>query len=376
MPPAPPLADWPPGAGQMAALIRRHDWGGTGLGPLSGWPPALRTVTEVMLSSGLLASVAWGPDLVMLYNDEMAAMLGDHHPRLFGQPLLAAVPPDRAALYAGHYARVRRGETVVIDPMPLLRLQGGISAQAWLSARYLPLRDDSGAVVGMMTLATDITARKRAGERLATIHAELQHRTRNLMGVVRSVFEKTLDGAGDLATFAPLFRDRLAALARVQGLLAQLDEGDRITFDALLRAELSALSLPDPATAPDDGAAGGAPRITLCGPAGIRLRSAMVQTFALALHELAAESLRHGALSRPDGRLAVDWRLDPRPDGPVLVIDWRETGPLPDPALSYPSRHARDLIERALPYQLSATSRLDLGETGLSCHIELPLQQP
>lgn len=492
------LDDWPRSSGTMATLIRQFDWSTSPIGEIPRWPGPLRTAIDVMLSSGFLASVAWGPDLIVLYNDEMAGILDDHHPRLFGQPLLASLPPDRSAAYVDRFARVRRGETVVIDMMHYPRQSNGTKSDAWLSARHLPLRDESGDVAGMMTLATDITARilaesrgeaadtalrrseemfgilassiedvfyvtdlrenrleylspsferiwgrppallddlsrfaetihpddhervrankalqasgkpvtaeyrmirpdgevrwildrafpvkgaetlrsagiasditarKRQEERLAVLYGELQHRTRNLMGVVRSMFEKSLETTPDLPAFAATFRSRLMALARVQGLLAQLDEGDRITFDALLRAELSSLE----ASASD----GPGPRVTLRGPSGIRLRSATVQTFALALHELASNAARHGALSQSSGRLAVDWRLDHRPEGAFLVVDWQETGvTMPPPA---PAGYGRELIERALPYQLDATSSLTFTPEGIVCRIELPLREP
>ena len=64
--------------------------------------------------------------------------------------------------------------------------------------------------------------------------AELQHRTRNLMGVVRSLAETTIRTSSSLDEFSPKFRDRVAALARVQGLLSRLHEVDRVTFDELL----------------------------------------------------------------------------------------------------------------------------------------------
>ncbi len=487
--------NWPPHTGPMANRIRRHDWSRTGLGPLDTWPASLRTSVEVMLSAGVMASVAWGADLVILYNDQMADLLDDHHPDIFARPLLWAVPADRSAVYADRIDRVRNGETVMIDPLHFRRQSGGVASDAWLSARYLPLRDESGVVIGMMTLATDITARvlaetrgdaadaarrrsdemfatlassiddvfyvtdlrenrleylspaferiwgrppdllndlsrfaetvhpddlarmrqdkalqamgkrvtaeyrmirpdgdvrwildrsfpvkgsetlrsagiasditarKRAEERLAAAHAELQHRTRNLMGVVRSMFEKSLETAPDLAAFATTFRNRLSALSRVQGLLAQLDEGDRITFDALLRAELASVE--------PSGSNGAGPRVTLHGPSGLRLRSATVQTFALALHELAANAARHGALGQPSGRLRVDWRLEHRPNGAFLVVDWQESGvAMPPPA---PQGYGRELIERALPYQLDATSALTFGPDGISCRIALPL---
>ena len=104
----------------------------------------------------------------------------------------------------------------------------------------------------------------------------------------------------------------------------------------------------------------------------MRLRSATVQTLALALHELAANALRHGALSRPAGRLAVEWRTETRAHGAEwLLVLWQESGvALPPPG---PSGYGREVIERALPYQLDARVTLDFAPDGLRCRVELPL---
>ena len=133
-----------------------------------------------------------------------------------------------------------------------------------------------------------------------------------------------------------------------------------------MRAELSSVE--------PFGSDGSGPRVTLCGPSGIRLRSATVQTFALALHELAANAARHGALSQPQARLDVVWRLDQRPEGAFLVVDWQESKVMMV-APAAPG-YGRELIERALPYQLDATSSLTFGPEGITCHIELPLREP
>ena len=111
----------------------------------------------------------------------------------------------------------------------------------------------------------------------------------------------------------------------------------------------------------------------------MRLRSFTVQTFALALHELATNALKYGALSQPDGRLAVEWSIVDGPGGtPLLHVDWRERCRLaerePDgPALSDRRGYGRELIERALPYQLKARTTYRIGDEGVHCTITLPL---
>lgn len=91
---------------------------------------------------------------------------------------------------------------------------------------------------------------------------------------------------------------------------------------------------------------------------------------ALALHELATNAVKYGALRVPSGRLSLAWTS--RDDR--LTLEWRETGVALPPAR--PRRgYGTELIERALPYQLGAETRLDWGADGVSCRIVLPLRR-
>jgi two-component system CheB/CheR fusion protein len=205
-------------------------------------------------------------------------------------------------------------------------------------------------------------------ERQKVLVAELQHRTRNLMAVVRSISEQTVKGSASLADFRLKFRDRMDALARVQGLLSRLREGERITVDELIREELSALDALD----------GRAGRVMLEGPDGVALRSSMLQTFAMALHELVTNAAKYGALNQPQGRLSVRWRLEADEDGlPWLQVEWRESGVvMPAPgAAPEGGGQGRELIEHALPYQLGAKTSFVMAPDGVHCLIALPVSR-
>ena len=150
----------------------------------------------------------------------------------------------------------------------------------------------------------------------------------------------------------------------MQGLLSRLNDPDRVSFDELLKAELSAMGS-------DEG------RVTLQGPPDIRLRSSTVQTLAMALHELATNAVKYGALCEDGGRLTVSWQFEAEGEGhkPWLQVDWRETGvtmPLSGPTPPG-SGQGRELIEQALPYQLSARTTYHLGPDGVHCTISLPV---
>ena len=237
-------------------------------------------------------------------------------------------------------------------------------AWIWHHSRSVPVRNEQGHIVEWLGTSTDVQMLKEFQERQSVLVAELQHRTRNLIAIVRSTSDKTARASGTLAEFRTRFSDRLDALARVQGLLSRLNNLDRVTFDELIKAEMAAMDS-DPT------------KVTLEGPPGIRLRSSTVQTLAMALHELATNAMKYGALGQPDARLAVTWRWEPSGEGdePWLHIDWRETNVTMAPigAALRGTGQGRELIERALPYQLSAKTNYELGADGVHCTISLPV---
>jgi two-component sensor histidine kinase len=168
-------------------------------------------------------------------------------------------------------------------------------------------------------------------------------------------------------TFVAQFQDRLAALSRVQGLLSRATEAP-VTIEALVRMELAALGV-------------GEPRAVLNGPP-VSLRPSLVQTLALALHELATNARKYGALSTPRGALLISWSTCDENAGSArglwLVLDWWEIGPDLIDRGSDRAEHrgyGRELIEEALPFALGARTRFELAEGGVRCRIELPLDR-
>lgn len=239
--------------------------------------------------------------------------------------------------------------------------------------RALPLLADDGTVAEWLGTSTDIDDIVQLRERQTVLVGELQHRTRNLMAVVQAVTLRTIKGSTSLDDFRRCIDDRLQALARAQSLLSRRGNG-KVTFDVLLREELSAhVELDD---------AGNGAQVTTQGPAGIPLRSTIVQTFALALHELATNATKYGALATPGGHLDVRWEIVSRDDGPArLQVAWRESGVTNMPnATAAPKGggYGRELIERALPYQLGARTSYAFTPDGVHCTIELdvPSDEP
>lgn len=310
------------------------------------------------------------PAFEKIYGTSVEDLLSGNHMLLW----MGMIVPDDRDLALEHIRRVRAGEQV-LDTFRILRRSDGVVR--WIRDTGFPLLDDEGQVQSIGGIGHDATEEVELQNRLRVLVAELQHRTRNLMGVVRSVTDKTLASSTSLPDFQGRIRDRLNALARVNSLLSRLDGGNRITFDELILTELMAHGVVDPSDATS--------QVSLQGPEGIRLRSSTVQTLALGLHELATNALKYGALSRPQGRLSVIWELLDGSDGELrLRVDWRESGvPVAtvatDNALEGVSAtplhrgYGRELIERALPYQLKAETTYELTPDGVRCSITLPV---
>ena len=276
--------------------------------------------------------------------------------------LQAVHDDDRVAARDAWTGAAQRGGFEV--EMRLRRAEDG--AFRWFQVRTIPVKNDQGAIVEWIGTSTDIDDLRDLRERQGVLVAELQHRTRNLIGVVRQMAQKTARGSADLDDFRERFRERLDALARVQGLLSRLNEHDRVTFDELIRTELAAHGAE---AGPDE-------RVMLDGPAGVRLRSTTVQTLAMALHELATNAVKYGALGQPEARLAINWHMaEEEGDQPWLHVDWRETGVSMPTAMetAQGGGQGRELIERALPYQLAARTTYRLEPDGVHCTIAMPV---
>jgi len=134
-----------------------------------------------------------------------------------------------------------------------------------------------------------------------------------------------------------------------------------VELGALIDAELRA----------HEDSAWEAGKVTVRGPP-VLLPANSAQAMALAIHELTTNAVKYGALKQQSGRLSVDWRLEGNGDAEArAILDWWETGVPMEAVEPQPSRrgYGRELIERALPHQLDAETRLEFGHDGVRCRI-------
>ena len=216
-------------------------------------------------------------------------------------------------------------------------------------------------------LFQDITEQRRSEkelreseDRLRALVAELQHRVRNMLTVVRSMFASTADTSENIDHLVDHFVGRLDALARTQVIVTSSPD-QTVDLENLIRDELLSVGVHD------------GPVVNIEGP-DVSLSAKIAETLGLAFHELTTNALKYGALKVPTARLNISWRVDRNGGGaPKLHLCWSEEGV---PAISVnPSREGfgRELIEDALAYRLGAETRLEFRSGGVRWSISLPL---
>jgi PAS domain S-box-containing protein len=227
----------------------------------------------------------------------------------------------------------------------------------WYDLHVEPLRDAAGAIVGLTCAAVDITERREGEAHLRLLLRELTHRSKNLLAIVQAMARQTGRHAGSIDDFLDQFGDRLQALATSHDLLIR-ESWHGVSLDELVRSQLG-----------DYLARAGAP-ISLAGN-GVLLKPEAAQSLGLALHELADNAAKFGALSVPEGRISITWRRIPQTDGEALEIVWTESG---GPSVGPPGRRGFGtlVIEGNLPRSLDAEVDLAFAAQGVRCRILVP----
>ena len=192
---------------------------------------------------------------------------------------------------------------------------------------------------------------KRADEARLIATRELQHRCNNLLAVVQAIAHKTLAGAA-LADARAAFEARLLALARAHRQLMK-SNWTGVSLDELVRQALEPF-------ATRSNIAGGA----------ITLSPKDAQNISLALHELATNAVKHGALSSARGSISIAWAVSGAGPGRVLKLHWQEHG---GPAVAAPSRYG---FGTSLLKATFEDVRLEYAPDGLMCDIDVPLASP
>lgn len=148
---------FPASNGIMAAAIRAHDWPGSPLGPIAAWPATLRTSVNIVLDSAFPSFLVWGPGQVLLYNDAYAEILCNKHPAALGQPFQAVWHEIWDVLGPLVERTLVGGESHKMNDIALVMQRKGYAEHTWFTYSYGPVRDDAGAVIGLLCNCIETT---------------------------------------------------------------------------------------------------------------------------------------------------------------------------------------------------------------------------
>jgi serine phosphatase RsbU (regulator of sigma subunit)/anti-sigma regulatory factor (Ser/Thr protein kinase) len=167
----------PHGIPDCASLVRSHPWATTSLGAPEQWDPAVRAVVEVVLTSPVPMGVAYGDDLVLVYNDAYAELIGDLHPAALGARAAEVFAQVSSESGVGEVVDkvYRTGEPFLEAEiqMPLRRGPGGRVEQAYFTRGHSAVHDRHGTVIGVLTVATETTQVTRQLQSLGELTSRL-----------------------------------------------------------------------------------------------------------------------------------------------------------------------------------------------------------
>jgi PAS domain S-box-containing protein len=233
-------------------------------------------------------------------------------------------------------------------------------AERWYELHLEPLRGNDGVRIGLTCAAVDITDRKANEAHLRLLMRELTHRSKNLLAVIQAMARQSERFAGSTASFLEQFNARLHALASSHDLLVR-GSWHGASLGDLIRSQLG------------HHLQGHHPPVEMAGP-DIVVKPEAAQSLGLALHELATNAVKYGALSTERGRVSVTWRPVQTGDKPGIEIVWVEMGGPPVNAPTH-SGFGTLVIDHNLARSLDASVALSYQPDGLRCRIVIPFTQ-
>jgi PAS domain S-box-containing protein len=221
----------------------------------------------------------------------------------------------------------------------------------WCIGTAAAIYDENGRLTRLSGVAADITDRKRIEEHQTLLAREVDHRAKNSLAVVQSIVRLTR--ADSIKDYIAAVEGRIQALSRVHSLLAH-SRWEGADVHTLVQEELAPYQI------------GSAEHIAISGP-HVAVSAPVAQTVALALHELATNAAKYGALSSKEGRVDLSWDIS----AGITTLRWKESG---GPAATQPQRLGLGLqmIRSGLQSHIGGQANFDWSDKGLVCALAVP----
>ncbi len=250
-------------------------------------------------------------------------------------------------------------EAVLATLRPFERQVSSLDGQAHYILRILPYRGSDSTVSGTLVTFLEVTSVVRAEQHQRLLVDELNHRVKNMLTVVISLASQTLRRSDDLETFSEAFLGRVHALSASYTLLSR-ENWKSIDLRDVIEEEVRPFTLRDGS------------RVRCDGP-GVQLLPSAALALGMAIHELATNAAKYGALSRPEGAVSVSWSIEDCGEAqPELRLQWRERG---GPKVTKPERvgFGSMLIQRGLSYELGGGADIDFDPDGVCATLRADL---
>jgi PAS domain S-box-containing protein len=284
------------------------------------WPPRVKAMFGI------------SPDVPVSMADFFAGLHPDDREAVT-KAYESACDPTQRAMYDVEYRAIGKEDGVV----------------RWVAAKGQGIFDVNGKCVRVIGTALDVTGRKEAEEQQNLLAREVDHRARNALAVIQSIIRLTR--ARNVDDYVAAIEGRIKALARAHTLLSDT-RWHGADLATLVGEELAPYRTGD--------------KVNIDGP-DISLQPSTAQGLALALHELATNAAKHGALSSVKGKVSLSWRLQPD----ALIFDWVESG---GPQIERPTTRSFGLrvIRASIEQQLNGKTKFDWDPGGLRCSFWIP----
>jgi len=290
--------------------------------------------------------------VIRSWNRAAERIFGYHPDEAIGQHVSLLIPADRLDEEPAIIERIRSGERIDHYETIRRRKDGTLLN---VSLTVSPVKNAAGQVVGASKIARDITEKVRAEEARELLLHEIKHRVKNTLGTVQAIAAQTFrDGP---RTERDAFAGRLRALANAHDLLTQ-EHLDHVSARCMIERALAPFQENRNA------------RFTLTGD-DVILDSNQALLLAMALHELATNAVKYGALSNDAGKATLTWQVGSTNNGRHFRLEWCENG---GPPVHEPTRRGfgSTLIERALT-QEQGLSCFEFRPNGVVCRLEIKL---
>lgn len=287
-------------------------------------------------------------------NPAYAAMLGYSEGELHDLVMAELMHPEDRDAKLAEIGRLVGAEIPSFEILNRYVRKDG--APIWVHNHVSVLRDDSGRPANLIALATDVTERKRHEEQVILLMREVNHRANNMLAVIQAIARQTAATRPD--DFLERFDQRVHALAVSQDLLVK-SEWRAVSLAELVRAQLRHFADLDDTC------------VSIAGPP-LEITAAASQTLGMALHELATNAAKYGALSDTAGRVEICWDVHADLSGALrFTMSWTERG---GPPVRKPSRRGfgSNVIEKMVKASLGCHLQLEYPATGLLWRIDCP----